>query len=446
MSQKTMVAIVKNDTPPDKGRILAMVREALNLVGGVEAYIKKGDVVAIKINIFAPLPPPVSVDRRVAAALVRVAKEAGARRVIVAEGVSVGTKMSRGVTTMDCFKLLGVQSAVEAEGGEVLCLEDDERVSMDVPGGIALHRIDCPKTILDADVFIELPCLKTHGLTLVTLGIKNLQGILTDEQKYYAHRDDLDQKLVDIHKVRKADLTLIDGLLGMEGEGAGERGRPVPMNILLASPDVVAVDAVASACMGIEDVLDVPTTRIAQHDGLGTADLAQIDVRGASIEKVERKFALPYNWFKPQDRYVLGLHPNVDIYIGGACKWCWMMSGAIAGMLALFAPRRFSIIAGVDPKVPPALRTGLDHTIILGDCACGATGDVKEIRNAMVLSSKGAMLLGCPPYRPALVMLEEYMIRIGLVTAEMLRMREEQAAKRFYEYYQGLDPTWAPGE
>jgi len=446
MGDKATVAIVRNDTSPDKDRILAMVREAINLIGGAETYIQKGDVVAVKVNIFAPLPPPVSVDRRVVAALVRVAKEAGARRVIVAEGVSVGTKMSRNVTTMDCFRLLGIRSAVEAEGGEILCLEDDERVLVEVPGGMALHRIHYPKAILDADVFIELPCLKTHGLTLVTLGIKNLQGLLTDEQKYYAHRDDLDQKLVDIHKVRQADLTIIDGLLGMEGEGAGERGRPVPMNIILASPDVVAVDAVASACMGIEDVLDVPTTRIAQHDGLGTADLAHIDVRGTSIEEAKRKFAFPYNWFKPQDRYVLGLHPNVDIYIGGACKWCWMMSGAIAGTLALFAPLRFSIIAGIDPKVPPALRTGLDHAIVLGDCACGATGDVKEIRNAMVLSNQGAMLPGCPPYRPALARLEEYMIRIGLVTAEMLEKRKEQDTQRFFKYYQGIDPTWTPGK
>ncbi len=421
-----------------------MVTEAIDLVGGLTTYVQSGDVVVIKANIFAPFPPPVSVDRRVVAALVRLIREAGARRVIVAEGVSVGTKLERGSTTRDCFKALGIQSAVEAAGGEILCLEDDERVSIDVPGAMALHRIDYPKSILDADVFIELPCLKTYGLTLVTLGIKNLQGILTDEQKYYAHRDDLDQKLVDIHKVRRADLTLVDGLLAMEGDGAGEHGRPVPMNILLASPDVVAVDAVASACMGIDDVLDVTTTRLAQHNGLGTADLKRIEVRGVSIQEVKRKFLLPASWQKQQDRYVVGMYPNVDIYIGGACKWCWLMTGVIAGMLSQFSPQQFSILAGIDPKAPPALRTDLDATFLLGDCACSSTGAVKEIRNAMLLSSKGLMAPGCPPFRPSLALFEQHMIRLGLMNPELIRARKEQDVKKFYDYYRGVDPTWAP--
>jgi len=65
------------------------------------------------------------------------------------------------------------------------------------------------------------------------------------------------------------------------------------MHMLLASPDVVAADAVASACMGIEDVLDVSTTRLAQYAGLGTADLRNVDLRGAPVATVQRKFVLP---------------------------------------------------------------------------------------------------------------------------------------------------------
>lgn len=444
MDSKAAVSIVRNDSAPDQKRVQAMLQEAIDLVGGIKAYVKPKDTVVIKTNIFAPFPPPVSVDRKVVAALVRLIRWAGASRVVVAEGVSVGTKLERGKTTRDCFKDLGIQSAVEAEGGEILCLEDDPRVSVDVPGGIALNRIDYPKSFLDADVFIELPCLKTHGLTLVTLGIKNLQGLLTDEQKYFAHRDDLDQKLVDIHKVRKADLTVIDGLLAMEGNGAGEAGLPVPMNILLAGSDVVAVDAVASACMGIEDVLDVSTTRIAQHNGLGTADLSQIEVRGVSIEAVKRKFLLPTVWTKPLDRYVTGVYSNVDTYIGGACRFCWLIAGAMGQTLARYAPQRFSLLAGIDPKTPPTLRTDLDKTILVGDCACSSTGDVKEIRNAMLLHNQGLMAPGCPPYRPAMALFEAYLIRSGLLSPEMIQMRKENATQKLYQYYQSVDPTWIP--
>ena len=112
----------------------------------------------------------------------------------------------------------------------------------------------------------------------------------------------------------------------------------------------------------------------------------------------------------------------------------------------LVRPRRFSLIAGVDPKVPPVLRTELEHTIVLGDCACAATGEVKEIRNAMLLGDKGGMLPGCPPYRPALTRLEEYMIGLGLVTREMIEMRKDQAVQKFYDYYRKVDPTWSPEE
>ena len=442
---QSVVSIVKNDGVPDDQRIEAMLRDLLDLLGGVSKFVKPNDRVVIKANLFAPFPPPVSVDRRVVAALVRLFREAGARQVTVVEGVSVGTKQDRGRTTSDCFKLLGIQSAVEEAGGEILSLDDDERVKVDVPGGMALHNIDYPRIILDADVFVELPCLKTHGMTLVTLGIKNLQGILTDEQKYLNHRDDLDQKLVDIHKVRKADLTVIDGLTAMEGMGAGEKGLPVQMNVLLASADVVAIDAVASACMGIEDVLDVTTTRIAQHDGLGTADLSQIEVRGAAIDSVKKKFLLPYTYTKPRDRYVLGMYSNLDIYLGGACPACWMLVGAVGATLAAFAPLRFSVLVGTDPTIPLSLRTDLDHTIIFGDCACSATGDVKQLRNAMLLNEEGLMAPGCPPYRPAFAKLEDYLIRRGLVTPEILHQRKEKATQRLFRYYQeNVDPTWKP--
>jgi hypothetical protein len=122
------------------------------------------------------------------------------------------------------------------------------------------------------------------------------------------------------------------------------------------------------------------------------------------------------------------------------------MTGHIAKMLTSLAPRRFSLIVGIDPKVPPALRTELEHAIILGDCACGTTGEVKEIRNSMLLNQKGLIVPGCPPYRPSLAMIEEYVIGLGLVTREMIEMRKDQAVQRFYEYYQGIDPTWSPEE
>jgi uncharacterized protein (DUF362 family) len=445
-NREPIVSIVHSPEAPEASRIGAMMNEALELLGGVSSYVSRGDTVVIKINLFAPFPPPVSGDRRAVAALVELCRAAGAERVVVAEAVSYGTRVGRKRTTRDCFELLGVKKAVQAAGGEILCLEDDERVPMELLDGFCLHRIDYPRSLLDADVLINMPCLKTHSMTMVTLGIKNFQGILTDEKKYESHRDDLSQHVVDIHRVRLPDLTVVDGLLAMEGNGAGESGIPVPMNLLLAGPDMVAVDAVAAACMGISDVLDVQTIRLAQYAGLGVADLDRIEVRGAPIDEVRRDFELPITFTKPLDRWAVGVYPNIDTYIGGACSMCWLLTVSLNNLLGRFAPQRFTVIAGVDPKIPPSLKTDLDHTIIFGDCPAAATGSVKELRNAMLLQDRGVVAAGCPPYRPAMAAVENHLIELGILRPEEARERYEANVERIFGHYRRVDPTWEPGE
>lgn len=444
MTEKSTVSIVKNLTAPNAERIAAMVNETVELLGGMEHFVKPGNYVTIKGNFFAPYPPPVIVDRRVVSALIKAVFRAGAIRVVLCEAVSVGTKMGRGKSTDFVLEEMGIRDAALEAGAEVLCLEDDERVLVKIPEGKSIGKLEYPKCMLECDVLIDLPCLKTHSMTLVTLGIKNFQGILTDSQKYYAHRDDLEQKLIDVFKVRKPNLTLIDGLIGMEGNGAGEHGIPHPMNLLIASADVVAADSVATACMGIEDVLDVTTTRLAQFDGLGNADLDKIQVVGAQIDTVKEKFILPVTFRKSQDRGVTGVYPNLDIHIGGACKQCWGLTAVMARTLSLFKNEQFTIFVGSDPKFPNPITTDLDRVIIFGDCACSATGDVKELRNRMLLEGKGLIAPGCPPYRPASAMLEQYLIKRGMIKPEMLSVANQKAVNKTYGYYKSVDPTWIP--
>ncbi len=442
------VSLVRNEGRPDADRIRSMVAEAVCLLGAPEPpafsrFVRPGDEVVIKINVFAPYPPPVSVDRHTAAAVVALCREAGAAKVTVVEGVSVGTKLDRGETTERIVRELGIKSAVERAGGEIVCLEDVERVRVEVPGGVVHHRLDYPKLVLDADVLIDLGALKTHTNSLVTLGLKNFQGLLTDAEKYHGHRDDLDIKLVDIHRVRRPDLTIIDGLLAMEGDGAGENGLPVPMNLILAGDNVVAVDAVGATVMGF-DPLDVPAIRIAQHAGMGPADLGAIDLRGVPVAEVRRPFKPPFNWFRPLDRFVTGTYPNVHVYIGGACPWCWLMTGMVAKTLALTAPLQWSLVVGTDPKVPDDLPSDEAHTIVLGDCAAGAAGAVHELRNRLLLKREGLIAGGCPTFRPTLMALEEHLLKLGIVTPEMLEMRRLFAKQKCYDAYKAVDPTWEP--
>lgn len=442
--EKSIVSIVKNESAPNAARIDEMVRQVIGQLGGVGEFVKPGDYVVIKGNFFAPYPPPVIVDRRVVFSLIRAVKEAGAGRVILCEAVSVGTKLGRGQTTDFVLDEMGVREAALAAGAEVLCLEDEQRVQIPVPDGKSIGMVNYPKCLHDCDVLIDLPCMKTHAMTLVTLGMKNFQGILDDAQKYYAHRDDFEQKIVDLFKIRRPDLTLIDGLIAMEGNGAGEQGIPHPMNILIASRDVVAADAVATACMGIEDVLLVGTTRLGQYDGIGNADLDKIEVVGPPIDEIKEPFVLPATYTTPQDRRLTGVYPNVDVRIGGACKQCWGLAAGIARTLSLFKDQKFMLLVGSDPKVPNGITCLLENVIVFGDCACAATGNVKEIRNQMLLEGKGLIAPGCPPYRPASAMLENYLIQRGMLTRDALTAGNQKAVAKTYAYYKSVDPTWVP--
>jgi len=455
LSEKSKVSIVKGKMPPDRTEIDRMVREAVNLTGGLTGKIKRGDHVVIKPNLFAPYPPPISVDRRVVASMVKMAREAGAGRVTVIEGVSMGTlmkrvrpslipcAMSRGFKTSEIMKMLGITKAVEEAGGEVLGAEDAEKVEVDIRGGLALHRVNYPKVVLDADYFINMPAMKTHTMTMVTLSIKNLQGLLDERGRYYSHRDDLQQHMVDISKIRKPDLVLLDGLLAMEGDGAGEGGTAVEMGVIMASTDTVALDSIASMCMGIENPLIVSTTRLAGHDGLGTANPFLVDVVGAPVSEVKRNFQLPLTYTLPVDSLVTGLYPNIDIYIGGACSACWLMA-ALAEMQLAKISQRFSLIVGVDPKIPPKLKTDLAHTFFLGECALATGGDLRELRNAMQLAGYDRFLGGCPPYEQALVKLEDILINMGYLDPQELVARAGKHREEFFNYYRKYDPTWEP--
>ena len=455
MSSKPVVSIVKGKFPPDRQEIDSMVRRAVDLAGGLQSKISKGSHVVLKPNLFAPFPPPISVDRRVISSMVRLAREAGAKRVTVIEGVSMGTLMkrvrpsatpcgmNRGFKTAEIMQMLGIKREVEEAGGEVMSVEDAEKVEVNIKGGIALHRVNYPKVVLDADCFINMPAMKTHTMTMVTLSLKNLQGLLDERGRYYSHRDDLQQHMVDISKIRRPDLVLLDGLLGMEGMGAGEGGTAVEMGVIMASYDCVALDSIASMCMGIENPLVVSTTRLAAHDGLGTANPFMIEVAGETIASVKKKFQLPATYTMPIDSLVTGLYPNIDVYIGGACSTCWLMAALAESTLAK-VPQRFSLIVGVDPKIPPQLRTDLAHTFFLGECALATGGDLLELRNAMQLAGIDRFLGGCPPYEQSLVKLEDILIGMGYLDPQELVEKANKHREEFFHYYREYDPTWEP--
>jgi uncharacterized protein (DUF362 family)/Pyruvate/2-oxoacid:ferredoxin oxidoreductase delta subunit len=187
-------------------------------------------------------------------------------------------------------------AAMAAETGAELNMNlDTMRVA--VPEGRATQQLDALKVFVEADAIICLPKLKTHDLALLTGAVKNLFGTVPGIIKgtYHARFPAVDRfsaMLVDILVHYKPVLTVMDAVVGMEGDGPSG-GEPRHIGLLLTSTDAVAVDVVASAIVGL-DPRDVHTTRAAVRRGLTTGRVEDIELLGSALAEVSvRGFKLP---------------------------------------------------------------------------------------------------------------------------------------------------------
>jgi len=378
----------------DNDSVRQAVRAAVSAAGDLRAVFPPGARVVLKPNIFAPYPAPATTDPRVVVAAAEIAREAGAGEVIVAEGRSLSTARFRSAdnTTRACARASGMAAALDAAGIAFVALEEDEFVEVELPQADLLHRANVARTILEADVVINLPVMKVHSLTLVTLAIKNLHGIISDFDKACSHsyRDyHLPRKLTDLLLIKPPALNILDGLLAQEGDHAAS-GSPVEMGLILASADPVALDAAAGYVMGF-DPLEVDTTRIAAERGLGVADLRRIDIRGPGLDEVRREFARPDLELSP------ARFPGLTVCAGDYCRACayytrrGLESLAAAGQLS--PERPLTLIIGKGVEAPDDIP---GRVVLVGDCALASLG-VKRLRDRLIVEGRLAAIYACPP-------------------------------------------------
>lgn len=163
-----------------------------------------------------------------------------------------------------------------------------DKVTIPVPNGDALKEITVPRIVAESAV-ISAAKLKTHNETGVTLGMKNMFGLLPDKFKAKYHARGISKVVSDINTVLKPALTVIDGFVGMEGRGP-VYGEPIQMDLIIAGSDPVATDATACRVMGI-DPREVWHIQRAHEKGVGEMDA--IEVVGDRIEDIGRSFRRP---------------------------------------------------------------------------------------------------------------------------------------------------------
>jgi len=184
------------------------------------------------------------------------------------------------------FEVTGMKEMCERNGVEWINLRHvKEKVTLQVPDGETLENIKVPRIVTESAI-ISAAKLKTHSQTGVTLGMKNMFGLLPDKFKAKYHARGIGKVVVDINTVLRPTLTVIDGFVAMEGRGP-VHGEPVQMNLVLAGVDPVATDATACRIMDI-DPHEIWHIRRAHEKGLGEID--DVEIVGDDIENVRRKF------------------------------------------------------------------------------------------------------------------------------------------------------------
>ncbi len=309
----TKVSIVKCENY-EHDNVKKAIKKSLDFIGGLPKFVKPNDTVLLKVNAIIGFPPEraATTHPAVVRAMAELVKEV--------EGIPlVGDSSGAYGFTGQSLEMCGLRKAAEDAGAGVVNFESTGTYSVNVDGRV-VKTLNIAKPAIDCDVLVSMPKLKTHQLTKFTGAVKNFYGVIPGTGKAVIHKmapseESLSQAVVDIYSALKPALAVMDGIVGMEGEGA-TNGTPVESKVIISGADCVALDAVASEVIGFFHK-DIMTTRFAHERGFGVGMLDEIEVIGEKIEDVRLDFKKSkYIVYKFPDfvrKFMFGFAENVSI-------------------------------------------------------------------------------------------------------------------------------------
>lgn len=274
----------------DRQRTRAAIEELLLPLGGISSFVKPGQRVLLKPNMLAGkgVEAAVTTHPEIVRAVIELAQGAGG---IVSVGDSPGVGSPRQVA-----QRCGILSVIEESGATFAPFAESVRVT---PCNGTFHHFDIARDIIEADVIINLPKLKTHQMMGMTCAVKNLFGAVVGLQKPHVHlqagadKGYFAQMLLELAEQIRPALTIVDGVMAMEGDGPGS-GDPVHLGLLLAGVETRAVDVVAADLIGL-DPESIWTLVVAQRSTppLPWTTMAEIELCGHPLDELRPRAFKP---------------------------------------------------------------------------------------------------------------------------------------------------------
>jgi uncharacterized protein (DUF362 family) len=258
------------------GGAAAMTRQAVELLGGMKRFVSKGDVVVVKPNIGWDRSPEqaANTNPEVVAEVVKMCLESGAKKVRVFDrSCNTATR---------CYEHSGIEKSASDAGAEVSFVVDAGFSDMKLPEGKVLKKWPLYKPALEADVLINVPVAKNHGLTYLTMGIKNLMGLMGgDRGKVHWNIDD---KIADLANFVRPQLTILDAyrILIKNGPQGGSLKDVREKKTVIAGTQIASVDAYGATLFGIKAAGLAHVVK-SNKLGLGEIDLDKVNIRKVSL-------------------------------------------------------------------------------------------------------------------------------------------------------------------
>ena len=272
---------------PDYGQAEGAIRALVEQMGGMGRFVRPGERIVLKANLLRAAPPESAICTHpaVVEAVARLVKEAGGTPVICD---SPGGALHKEAVLRSLYEKTGMAAAAAAAGAELSMDSSTRTVSL--PEGKVLRQAEIITPVAEADGVIDLCKMKTHVLMSMTGAVKNLFGVIPGLSKVGYHATHPDHEtfadvLLDLTGYVKPRLSLMDGILAMEGDGPGSSGTPRQAGLLLASANPLALDTAAGAIMNLPRQ-DNPVLLAAERRGLTPCRMEDVELIGGTVEEL----------------------------------------------------------------------------------------------------------------------------------------------------------------